>query len=178
MVHAMLRLCLLAIALQALAVVAGAQNVVSRESTVTGTVERIDRFSRTLTVRRDGNVVQMIAVDPAEKQFDQLKTGDRITVRYIESTIVEVRPGAAPSNPRSTTADARAGNDQVVDQTKMVVTIDSIDSDGLFVAYRTEDGRRVLRGVADRKLLQGLRAGDRVEVTLTRERAVTIERGR
>ena len=155
-----------------------AQNVATRESTVTGTVDRIDRFSRTLTVRSAQNQLKMIAVDPAEKQFDELKTGDRITVRYVESTVVEVRPGAALSNPRDTTAQARAANDQVVDQTKMVVTIEAIDSDGLFVTYRTQDGRKVLRGVADRSLLQGLRNGDRVEVTLTRERAVTIQRGR
>jgi hypothetical protein len=32
--------------------------------------------------------------------------------------------------------------------------------------------------VTDKRLLAGIRRGDRVEVTMTRERAVSIERGR
>jgi hypothetical protein len=38
--------------------------------------------------------------------FDELRTGDRITVRLSESVIVAVRPGAKPSLPVETTADA------------------------------------------------------------------------
>ena len=148
------------------------------ESTVTATVDRIDKFSRTLTLRRENNLTQMVLVDPSEKLFDELKTGDRVTVRYTDSVVVQVRPGASLSLPRDTTSDAKAANDQVVQQLKTVVTIESIDPDGQFVIYRTEDGLKAMRTVADKKLLQGVRQGDRVEITLTRERAVSIQRAR
>jgi hypothetical protein len=46
------------------------------------------------------------------------------------------------------------------------------------VTYRTHDNRRVVRAVTDKRLLEGVHPGDRVEVTLTRDRAVSIERGR
>ena len=148
------------------------------ETTVTATVDRIDKFSRTLTLRRDNSITQMVTVDPSEKLFDELKTGDRVTVRYTDSVVVQVRPGASLSLPRDTTSDAKAANDQVVQQLKTVVTIESIDPDGQFVIYRTEDGLKTMRTVADKKLLQGIRQGDRVEVTLTRERAVSIQRAK
>jgi len=148
------------------------------ESTVTATVDSIDRFSRTMTLRRDNSVTQMVAVDPSEKLFDELKKGDRVTVRYTDSVVVQVRPGASLSLPRDTTSDAQAANPQVVQQLKTVVTIDTIDPDGQYVIFRTEDGLKATRAVADKKLLQGIKKGDRVEVTLTRERAVSIQRAK
>jgi hypothetical protein len=64
----------------------------------------------------------------------------------------------------------------VVAQTKTVVTIESIDAPRLLVKYRTEYNQSFARVVSDKRLLEGLRPGDRVEVTLTRERAVDIKR--
>jgi hypothetical protein len=52
------------------------------------------------------------------------------------------------------------------------------DPQGLSIEYRTKDGRKVMRPVTDKRLLEGLHVGDRIEVTLTRERAVSVERVR
>jgi hypothetical protein len=155
---------------------AQAPKVVTAESTITGTVDRIEKGPRTLSVRV-GNQYQTVYVDPAVKEFDDLHTGDAVTVRYVESVIVQMRPNAALSGAQDTTEDARkAGRTDVVLQQKAVVTIENIDSQGLFVTYRTGGGMRGVRGVTDKRLLDGLHVGDRVEVTLTRERAVSIQR--
>ena len=156
-----------------------APNAVTRESTTTGTVDRIERSSRVVTFRSEGNVFQTVYVDPKVKAFDDLKVGDVVTVRSTESLIVQVRPGAKLAVARDTTEEARkAGDEHVVEQVKTIVTIDSIDSQGLFVTYRTQDDRKIMHAVIDKALLDGIRAGDRVEITLTRARAVSIERGR
>jgi hypothetical protein len=153
-------------------------NTITRESTTTATVDRIERSSRLVTLR-DGNTTQTIYVDPTIKLFDELKVGDVVTARYTESVVVAVRPGAKPTAPQDTTEDARrAGNENVLQQQKVVVTIVDIDSQRLFVTYRTHDNQRATQAVSDKSLLDGLRPGDRVEVTLTRARAVSIERGR
>jgi hypothetical protein len=157
--------------------IAQAPKVATRESTVTATVDRIDRTDRVVTFRRDSSTLQRVYVDPTVKEFDQLKVGDVVTVRYVESVIVQVRPNAKPSAERDTTDEARkAGADQVIAQSKAVVTIESIDPQGMFVTYRTQDGQQAVRPVSDKSLLAGLKAGDRVEVTATRERAVEIRR--
>ena len=156
-----------------------APNAVTRESTTTGTVDRIERSSRVVTFRSEGNVFQTVYVDPKVKAFDDLKVGDVVTVRSTESLIVQVRPGAKLAVARDTTEEARkAGDEHVVEQVKTIVTIDSIDSQGLFVTYRTQDDRKIVHAVIDKALLDGIRSGDRVEITLTRARAVSIERGR
>jgi hypothetical protein len=156
-----------------------APNAVTRESTTTGTVDRIERSSRVVTFRSEGNVFQTVYVDPKVKAFDDLKVGDVVTVRSTESLIVQVRPGAKLAVARDTTEEARkAGDEHVVEQVKTIVTIDSIDSQGLFVTYRTQDDRKIMHAVIDKALLDGIRPGDRVEITLTRARAVSIERRR
>jgi hypothetical protein len=154
-----------------------APNVVKNESTITATVERIERSSRVVNFRLEGNSFQTVYIDPSVKEFDNLRVGDVVTVRYVESIIVQVRPGAKLSAPRDTTAEAqKAGGDQVIAQTTAVVTIEGIDPQGIFVTYRTEDGMKVMRAVNDKALLKGLRVGDRVEVTATQQRAVEIQR--
>jgi len=158
---------------------APAQNVVTTESTVTATVDRIERSSRVLTLRSAGNVLRTVYVDPSVKTFDALKTGDVITVRYVESVVVRVRPGAALSDARDLTAEAqKAGKEQVIQQARAVVTVERIDPQGHSLEYRTKDGLKIVRPVNDKRLLEGLHIGDRIEVTLTRERAVSVERVR
>jgi hypothetical protein len=152
-------------------------NVVTREATVTATVDRVDRSSRLVTFRAEGNALQSVYVDPNVAEFDNLKSGDVVTVRYVESVIVQVSPNAKGDGVRDTTEEARkAGGDQVIAQTKAVVTIEDIDPQTLIVRFRTQNGLRAARLVNDKRLLQGIRPGDRVEITATRERAVDIRR--
>jgi hypothetical protein len=154
-----------------------------RESvSVSGTVERIERSTRTLTLRTSPNTTQPVTVEPGVKLFDELKTGDRITVRLIEAVIVAVRPGTKPSLPVDTTATATSrdpsGTSEVLEQVKAAVTIESVDRGLSAVVYRTVDHRRVARIVAEPRLLEGLKPGDVVEITYTRERAVDVQRAR
>jgi hypothetical protein len=44
------------------------------------------------------------------------------------------------------------------------------------VVYKGADNRQVQRQVRDPRLLDGLKAGDVVEITYTRERAIALER--
>ncbi len=97
--------------------------------TVAGTVERTDRSSRTLTLRTSPNTTQVIDVASELELFDELKTGDRITVRLSESVIVAVRPGLKPSVAVDTTATAtpreQSGQSEVLQQLKAAVTVET-----------------------------------------------------
>jgi hypothetical protein len=124
-------------------------------------------------------VVHTLYVDPAVKAFDDLAVGDVITVRYTESVVVQVRPNAKLTELQDTTAAARkAGDANIVQQQKRVVIFDGVDSQGLFVNYRTQDNQRGVYPVKNKELLKGLRRGDPIEITLTQARAVSIERKR
>ena len=161
---------------------AQAPNVSVRElETVTGTVERTERATRTVTLRTGPSTTHLVSIPPEIKMFDELRTGDRITVRLSESVVVAVRPGAKPSLPVETTADASrdpSATRGVVQQMKAAVTIESLDRGQNVIVYRTADSQRGTRRVLDPRLLDGLKAGDVIEVTYTQERAVDIQRAR
>ena len=150
--------------------------------TVSGTVERIDRVTRTVTLRTSPSTTQMIPVAPEVKLLDELRTGDKITVRLSESVIVAVRPGVKPSLPVDTTASATprdpSGKSEVVQQIKAAVTVESVDRRQNVIVYKTADNQRVVRAVIDPRLLEGLKAGDVIEITYARELAVDLQRAR
>jgi Cu/Ag efflux protein CusF len=145
-------------------------------------IENIDKSTRWLTVRSDAGTTFTVAVVPEVKIFDELKVGDTISVRYVESLVVAVRPGTKLQAATDTTAAAQrgapSGRGEVVQQSRMVVTIERVDVPKRLVVYRTADNQSLTRRVADTKLLDGLKAGDVVEVTFTRERAIEIKKGR
>ena len=66
----------------------------------------------------------------------------------------------------------------MIQQVKAIVTIDSVDRRQNVVVYTTGLNLRVTRAVADPRLLDGLKAGDVVEITHTRERAIDVQRAR
>jgi hypothetical protein len=164
--------------LQGAVVFTQAPNVVTRESTATATVEKIEKSIRVVTLRGDGNAILSVYAEPSITAFDTLKAGDVVTVRYVESVVVQVRRNAKPADVRDSTDEAKKTNANVIHQLRAVVTVEDIDSQGLSVTYRTSDGRKMMHVVQDKRLLDGLHAGDRIEVTLTRERALSIDPAR
>ena len=149
--------------------------------TLAGTVDRIDRSSRTLTLRVDNRFTHSVYVPAEFKLLDELKPGDDITARIRESILVSTRPGLKPKVITDTTAEAKkkqgsAADSGITQQLTIVVTIESIDRTNNWVTYKTADNRRVIRAVADPRLLDDLKPGDVSEVTLTRERVIELQR--
>jgi hypothetical protein len=64
----------------------------------------------------------------------------------------------------------------VQQQLKAVVTVERIDPRMQTVIYQTGDNRRIIRQVADPHLLDGLKSGDVIELTYTRQRAIELQR--
>ncbi len=145
---------------------------------VAGRIERIDSATRSLILRVGDNQFQSVFVGPEVKIFNELKAGDNVAIRVLESVVVAMRPNTRPSVITDTTTAAKkeSPSSDVMQQLKAVVTVESVDATTQMITYKTGDNRRVIRAVADPRLIEGLKAGDVIEITYTRERAVEIER--
>jgi hypothetical protein len=147
-----------------------------------GEVDRIDRAGRTITIRSAGVLQQAIYAGPDLPVFDQLQTGDTVIVRFYDAYVAEVTPGARMGPPQDTTEDAQKALDRadakVLQQMKLVVTIDAIDTKMNTVTYHGVDNRRVLRQVQRPELMKGIQVGDVVTLTFTRAQAASIEKAR
>jgi Cu/Ag efflux protein CusF len=144
--------------------------------TVRATVDRIQKSERVVTFRAEGNIFQNVYFDPSVTGFEDLKVGDQVTVRYQQSIVVKVNRNAKLSTERDTTAEAKKADPTVMQQSTAVVKVESVDMDDQQITYRTADDRKMTQRVEDTKLLEGLRSGDRIEVTLTRAKAVSIQK--
>jgi Cu/Ag efflux protein CusF len=147
-----------------------------------GKVERIDRFSRMVTLRTPEGLLHSVYAGKELKAFDELKPGDTVNVRITESVVVAVKPGAKLTAIEDSTAAAQKGagaaNADVMQQLKATVTVDRIDPRSQVITYKTADNRNVMRQVVDPHLLDGLKSGDVIEITYTRERAIELTRTR
>ncbi|HEY6508560.1 MAG TPA: hypothetical protein VIY56_11150 [Vicinamibacterales bacterium] len=156
------------------------QNESVQVSTRVLTVVRVERATRGLVARDAFGILQALTVAPDVALYDELAEGDLISIDSIAAVVVELTPGAALTTVDDTTTRARA---EVADplvtveqQLRLVVTIDQMDPVAGTVVYHGKDNRRVLRSVQDRALLRGLKPGDVITVTLTREKAVKVTR--
>jgi hypothetical protein len=147
---------------------------------LSGRIDRIDNVTRSLILRIGENQFQSVFVGPEVKIFNELKAGDQVAIRVLESVVVAARPNTRPSVITDTTAAAKkeSPSSDVTQQLKAVVTVENVDAPTKMIVYKTGDNRRVMRAVADPKLLEGLKPADVIEITYTRERAIEIERNR
>jgi Cu/Ag efflux protein CusF len=149
---------------------------------ITGRIERIDPFSRSLIVRTAEGLANNVYVGPELKIFNELRAGDAVTVRVTESVVVALRPNAKTTVVEDQTAAAKKGargaGADVIQQLKAIVTVESVDAATLIITYKGADNRRVTRQVTDRHLIEGLKSGDTVEITYTRERALELTKER
>jgi hypothetical protein len=159
-----------------------ASEVTHQVSVISGIVDRIDRAGRLVTVRSADGLQTPIYAGPDLPAFDQLARGDRVTIRFYDSYIVEATPGERLTSVQDTTSDAQKKLDTadttILQQLRLVVTIDEIDRRNNTVTYHDVTKRRVMRGVQQPQLLEGLKPGDVITITYTRARAASIEKQR
>jgi Cu/Ag efflux protein CusF len=137
------------------------------------TVERIDRPTREVTLRRhDGSLVTVVAGQEV-RNFDQIKVGDIVEAEIIEALAVEVEPASTQVRERRETLSgqrAKPGEKPGASTTRtveIVATVQSVDPKGRLVTVRGALQTVTLK-VAEGVDLSRIKAGDNV-------RAVYIE---
>lgn len=157
---------------------AAARTTVRNVAVVSGRIDRVDPFSRSVTLRTAEGQPHSVFVGRELKIFDELRAGDAITVRITESVVVALRPNAKTTVVEDQTAAAKksplAASADVIQQLKATVTVESVDAAKQMITYKSADNRSVTRVVADRRLIEGLTRGDTIEITYTRERALEL----
>ncbi len=73
---------------------AAARTTVRNVAVVSGRIDRVDPFSRSVTLRTAEGQPHSVFVGRELKIFDELRAGDAITVRITESVVVALRPNA------------------------------------------------------------------------------------
>ena len=149
------------------------------EVTATVTIRAIDPATRSVTLRAENGDEDTFTVGPAVKRFNELKVGDTIRATYSESLVFQVRkPGDAASLSGSVTAAGRLAGTPggaIGSQETTTVTVKAVDMKVPSITVVTAAGQTLTRKIADRKNLEGVAPGDRIEITYTQGVVVAAE---
>ena len=115
----------------------------------------------------------------ADERFDQLKVGDKIRVTYYESLVFELRKPGDKTNPAADALAAgrvkeRPGGALATQQTR-TVTVKAVDPSVPSITVVTENGQTITRKIENKKNIEGVKAGDRIDITYSQALLVAAE---
>ncbi len=163
--------------------------VVSDEITLNAIVETVDRTKREVLLRgqdgaQSGRLVT-VRVGRQVQNFNQIRSGDRVTVRYMVAVAAAIAPAtSAGTRPTATVAAMRAAPGErpagaVGDLVRVRVRITDIDRATNTVSF--VGPRNIPRTVRVKRpemqaLLRNLNVGDQVDIAFEEALAVSVER--
>ena len=148
---------------------------------VTSSIEAIDKTGRLITLKGPDGNLDTVYAGPEVKRFDELKVGDKVTFRYYDSLVYQIRkPGQATTPPPADgAAVVRSAGPKpgatVSEQMTATVKIKAIDAKVPSVTVESEDGRTLSFKVDDKKNLKDVAVGDKVEITYTSAVMITVK---
>ena len=157
---------------------------VTKQNTVTATatITAIDQATRSVTLRAENGDEDTFTVGPDVTRFNQLKVGDTIRATYYESLVFQLRkPGAPATAPSAVVAGGRLEKSPggvVGTQETTTVTVKAVDMNVPSITVVTADGRTLTRKIAEKKNLEGVKAGDKIDITYTQGLVVAAEPGK
>lgn len=171
-----------AVLIQSAPVQAGDQEIILGEAVmITAEVVGIDRVDRTVVLLGpEGNVVA-VEVGPEARNFDQIRIGDQLKVKYFQSVAVYIdmhgnQPEASAGivTARSAKGDKPAGF--AVETVDISATVHSIDRSKRSVTLSLHSGGTVTTQVDKSvEIYDKLKKGDLVHVRYTEAIAISVD---
>jgi len=147
--------------------------------TETFTIEAIDYPSRVITLKDSKGKMETLTAGPEIKRFNELKPGDKVTMTYTESVVYTIRPSTGTAPPASTTSMHRESTGKpgatMTSTVNASVVVDEIDLKTPSITVKTDSGNVMSFKVNDKKALEKVKVGDRVDIEYTRGLAVQVK---
>ena len=156
------------------------KGTIARTRTVVATVEEIDKPQRLVTLKGPKGNLLPLKVGPDVRNFDQVKVGDRVVVRYAEALSLTLKKDGKELRSSSDTADgARAAAGErpagvVAEQIEVTADVIAVNAKTQTVTLRGPKHTVDLR-LRDPKQFKLIKVGDQVEAVYTQALALSVE---
>jgi hypothetical protein len=156
------------------------KGTVTNMAKITASVEAIDTAARTVTLKGPRGNVVTLAVGPEVKNFDQVKVGDMVVVRYAEALTLELKKDGKELRQRSereASDGAQAGErpaGAAGRQIKVIADVTAVDRKKMIVTLRGPK-QTVNLQLRDPEQVKLVKVGDQVEATYQEAVAVSVE---
>jgi len=155
--------------------------VVAETSTVRATVEAVDPATREVTLKGPKGKIVTIKAGPEVRNFDQIKVGDVLTARYLESVALVVRkPGDPPSATETRTVEVAPKGQKpagmIVETKEVTATVEAIDYAKRTVTLKGPEGNtRTIKVDPAVKRLNEVKKGDQIVARYTEGLALSVK---
>lgn len=169
---------LAAVALMTPMVAAQTKTIPGKMETLTVTVDAIDVTNRQVTVLKPDKTHEVLYVPATMKRFDTLKVGEKITARYYENIVLQVKPQGAKdvdSAQAAITRGAVGTGGTAAHQRTITATITNIDMNVPSITFKGPRDWVYSTRVNDKEALSKVKAGDKVDITWTEALIVSLE---
>ena len=145
---------------------------------VTTTVEAIDHTRRVVTAKKPDGTYEDFYVPPSFTRFDTLKVGDKVTAKYYENMVLQLKaPGTGDVDKEAgavTRAQGTTGATSAHQRT-ITATITAIDQKVPSITFSGPHDWKYSTKVYDRAALAKVKVGDKVDITWTEALILSLE---
>jgi hypothetical protein len=155
------------------------KTITGETQVVTATVEAIERSTRAVTLKEPDGTYTVVTAPPEMKRFNELKVGDKVTVRYYENVVFRLKaPGEKDVDSSSDAATRGAGarpGATIAEQRTITATITQLDPKVPSITFTGPNGWSYSSRVEDKVALSKVKVGDKVDITWTAAALVSID---
>ncbi len=148
---------------------------------LTATVVAVDLKKRIVTLKDADGDVRDFKIGKVAVNLPQVKVGDIVTIKFLESIAVEViKPGTATGTGAATTiVRAKPGEmpgGVITRRSSLTATVKAIDKTAGTLSLMGPNGKTVKVNVIDKTNLDIVNVGDELLITFTEAEAISVER--
>ncbi len=148
--------------------------------TATATVEALNLETRMITLKGPKGNLLTFRVDERVKNLPQVKVGDQVVVKYLESVAVKMAKEGEPlATETSGLASAKPGEMPGAvagRQVTVTASVEAIDKKAPSITLKGPEGNVVTVKVMEPKNLEKVKVGDKLAITYTEALAISVER--
>ena len=149
--------------------------------TASATIEAIDAATRTVKLKMANGETRSIVAGEEVRNFAQLKVGDKVNMKYMESVTLDLKKdGKAVVGRTETSSMTRAKPGEkpggvAQREVTAVVSVVNVDAQKKVVSVKKDTGEVIDLPVQDPEQLKLIKKGDHVQATYTQALAVSVE---
>jgi len=145
------------------------------------TVESVDPATRTVTLKLPRGETRSFVAGDEVRNFDQIKAGDKLSVKYLEAFTIELKKGGkdvvgrteSGSLERSAAGEKPGG--VAKREVRAVADVVEVDEKKMVVSVKNDKGEIVDLHLKDPEQVKLVKKGDQVEATYTEALAISLE---
>ena len=156
------------------------KGVAMQAARASAVVEAIDKANRTVTLKTANGEKRTVEAGPEVRNFDQIKVGDTLTIKYLEALAIELKKdGKAPVGRSEVKSLERADPGKkpggaATREITAVADVVNVDAEKKIVSVKNKEGRIIDLNIRDPEQLKLVKKGDQIQATYTEAVAIEI----